>query len=340
MTGLRYPRLGPSALRVSEVILGTSGAGEVVGEETFAANVAVALERGVATFDTADAYDGGLAETWLGRALQSRREEVVICTKVGLRVGATPIEHGAPWTGPDADSFRRGIGPNDRGLSRKHVISACEASLRRLGTDYIDLYQVHQWDPDAPLDETLTALADLVHSGKVRYIGCSRLAAWQLHQALGRSAALGLPAFVSMQVAYSALARQPERELFDACAAGSVGVLAFSVFAGGMLSGEHERGAAPAPGTRLAVRPAYVSLYWKASAFDLVDKLRDLGARLGRTTAQLALAWVLSQPSVNAVIVGVDAPHHVHGLLDVVDDPLSADELAELEAVVGAAADG
>jgi aryl-alcohol dehydrogenase-like predicted oxidoreductase len=340
MSGMRYPRLGPSALRISEITLGTSGAGEVVGEEMFAANVAAALERGIATFDTADAYDDGLAETWLGRAVRSRRDEVVICTKVGLRVGATAIEHGSSWTGPDADAFRRGIGPNDRGLSRKHVISACEASLRRLGTDYIDLYQIHQWDPDAPLDETLGALADLVHAGKVRYIGCSRLAAWQLHQALGRSAVLQLPAFMSMQVAYSLLARQPERELLDACTAGPVGVLAFSVFAGGMLSEEYERGAAPAAGTRLAARPAYVSRYWTSSAFDFVEKVRDLGTRLGRTTAQLALAWVLSRPNVNAAIVGVDRPDHVRALLDVVDHPLTADELAELDALAAGGPDG
>src|SRR5262249_9165107 len=153
----------------------------------------------------------------------ARRDRVVISTKVGMRVGATAVEHAAPWHGPDAASVRSGIGPNDRGLSRKYVVGAAEASLRRLGTDYIDLYQIHQWDPYTAIDETLEALRDLITAGKVRYIGCSRLAAWQLHYALGRSDVLGLPRFVSMQIAYNPLARECEHDVLEACAVGSVG---------------------------------------------------------------------------------------------------------------------
>jgi aryl-alcohol dehydrogenase-like predicted oxidoreductase len=222
-----------------------------------------------------------MAEEWLGRALGPRRDSVVISTKVGLRVGADAVEHGAAWHGPDAKSVRSGIGPNDRGLSRKHVIAAAEASLRRLGTDYIDLYQIHQWDPDTPVEETLDALGRLADAGKVRYVGCSRLAAWQLHYPLGRSAGLGLPGFVSMQVTYSILARECEEEVLPACAAGSVGVLAFSVMAGGVLGGLYPRSRTPAPGTRLGQRPAYRARYWNEAAFDVVDGLRKLAWRSG-----------------------------------------------------------
>jgi 1-deoxyxylulose-5-phosphate synthase len=335
LAGLRYPRLGATGLRISEVILGTSGAQELLDEATFTEMVHAALDRGVAAFDTADAYDGGFAEQWLGRALGARRDGVVISTKVGLRVGATAAEHGAAWAGPDARLVRQGIGPNDRGLSRKHVIAAAEASLRRLGTDYIDLYQIHQWDQDTPIDETLEGLGRLIDSGKVRYIGCSRLAAWQLHYALGRSAVLGLPGFVSMQLAYSVLARQCEAEALAACAAGSVGVLAFSVLAGGVLGGQYARGERPPAGTRLDKRPAYVARYWNDGAFEVVDGLRKLGAELGRSPAQLALAWVLGRPAVNAAIVGADSAAQVTELLEVTERRLTPDERERLEAVAG-----
>jgi 1-deoxyxylulose-5-phosphate synthase len=331
--GLRYPRLGATGMRISEIVLGTAGAAELISEPTFQEVIHAALDRGVAAFDTADAYDGGVAEQWLGRALAGRRDSVVISTKVGLRVGADAVEHGAAWHGPDAKSVRSGIGPNDRGLSRKHVIAAAEASLRRLATDYIDLYQVHQWDPDTPVDETLEALSSLVGSGKVRYIGCSRLAAWQLHLALGRSAVLGLPRFESMQVSYSMLARECEDEVLPACAAGSVGVLAFSVMAGGVLGGLYPRGGSPAPGTRLDRRPAYRARYWNDAAFDVVDGLRQLGAQWGRTPAQLALAWMLARPGVNAAIVGADSAAQVLELAGVLERRLAPDELGQLDAL-------
>ena len=333
--GLRYPRLGDTGLRISEVILGTAGANEIVDEATFTGTIHSALDRGVASFDTADAYNDGVAERWLGSALGSRRDKVVISTKVGLRVGATAAEHGAPWHGPDAHSVRQGIGPNDRGLSRKHLIAAAEASLRRLGTDYIDLYQIHQWDPDTPIDETLDALNHLLDAGKVRYVGCSRLAAWQLHYALGRSAMLGLPRFVSMQVTYNILARECEDEVLPACTAGSVGVLAFSVMAGGVLGGLYPRGGTPAPGTRLDRRPAYQARYWNDTAFDVVDGLRRLGASLGRTPAQLALAWVLARPGVNAAIVGADSAAQVSQLLEVTERRLTSEEHVLLDGIAG-----
>jgi aryl-alcohol dehydrogenase-like predicted oxidoreductase len=331
---MRYPRLGATGMRISEIILGTSGAVELFDEATFTEIIHAGLDCGVTAFDTADAYDGGAAEQWLGRALGARRDDVVISTKAGLRVGATAVEHGAAWHGPDAESVRRGIGPNDRGLSRKHLMAAAEASLRRLGTDYIDLYQIHQWDPYAPMDETLEALSSLIDAGKVRYIGCSRLAAWQLHYALGRSAVLGLPGFVSMQVPYSMLARQCEAEVLEACEFGSVGVLAFSVFAGGMLGGLYPRGASPAPETRLDKRPAYLARYWNEHAFDVVDRLRKLGADLRCSPAQLALAWVLARPTVNAAIVGADSAAQVTELAEVAERGLAPDELAQLDAVL------
>ncbi len=330
---MRYPRLGATGMRVSEAILGTSGASELLDEETFTAVVHAALDGGIAAFDTADAYDGGLAEQWLGKTLGTRRDRVVISTKVGMRVGATAAEHGAAWHGPDVAAVRAGIGPNDRGLSRRYVIAAAEASLRRLRTDWIDLYQIHQWDPHTPIDETLEALGDLVQSGKVRYVGCSRLAAWQLHYALGRSDVLGLPRFASMQIAYNPLARQCEAEVLEACATGSVGALCFSVFAGGVLGGLYSRADAPPPGTRLDKRPAYVSRYWNDAAFDVVDGMQKLGAELGLSPAQLALAWVLGRPGVNAAIVGADSPGQVTELLGVLERGLTSDEHARLDAL-------
>ena len=334
MDGMRYPRLGPSGLRISELVLGTAGVPELMDEGTFAGIVAAALDHGVTAFDTADAYDSGLAEEWLGRALRGRRDQVVVCTKVGLRVGGTPVEHGAPGS-YDATMFARGIGPNDSGLSRAHVVAAAEHSLRRLGTDHIDLYQIHQWDPAAPIEETLEALADLVRSGKVRYVGASRLAGWQLHRALGVSALLQVPSFVSMQVPYSMLARQCEQDVLPACAAGPVGVLAFSVLAGGMLGGGYARADRPADGTRLALRPAYVAKYWTPEAFELVDSLARLAGDLGRTPSQLALAWVLGREAVNAAIVGADSVAQLTELLDVLERRLSDDERERLDGIGG-----
>ncbi len=333
MNGMRYPRLGPTGMRISEFILGTAGVPELMDEAAFSDIVATALDHGVSAFDTADAYDSGVAEEWLGRAIRGRRDQVVLSSKVGLRVGGTPIEHGADYTF-DAGAFARGIGPNDRGLSRAHVIGAVERSLRRLGTDRIDLYQIHQWDPATPIEETLEALADLVRAGKVRYVGASRLAGWQLHRALGVSALLQLPSFVSMQVPYSMLARDCEQELLPACAAGPVGVLAFSVMAGGVLGGGYAPGDGPPEGTRLSMRPAYVARYWTPEAFALVDALAELGRDIGRSPAQLALAWVLARDAVNAAIVGADSVAQLDALLDVVECRLSADELARLEATV------
>jgi aryl-alcohol dehydrogenase-like predicted oxidoreductase len=333
MNGMYYPHLGPSGLRISELILGTAGASELMDERTFADTVAAALDHGVVAFDTADTYDSGVAEEWLGRALRGRRDQVVVCTKVGLRVGGTPIEHGAAGTSFDAETFARGIGPNDKGLSRVHVIAAVEHSLRRLATDHVDLYQIHQWDQATPIEETLEALADLVHAGKVRYVGASRLAGWQLHRALGVSALLQLPSFVSMQVPYSMLARECEQEVLPACAAGPVGVLAFSVMAGGMLGGRYAPADRPAEGTRLALRPAYVARYWKPEAFERVDALAKLASDLGRTPAQLAVAWVLAREAVNAAIVGVDSLDQIIELLGVVENRLSTDELERLEGI-------
>lgn len=187
------------------------------------------------------------------------------------------------------------------------------------------------------MDETLDALGRLADAGKVRYVGCSRLAAWQLHYALGRSAGLGLPGFVSMQVTYSILARECEEEVLPACAAGSVGVLAFSVMAGGVLGGLYPRSRTPAPGTRLGQRPAYRARYWNEAAFDVVDGLRKLGGSLGLTPAQLALAWVLARPGVNAAIVGADSAAQVSELLEVAERRLTPAEHELLDALAGQA---
>ena len=214
-----------------------------------------------------------------------------------------------------------------------------ERSLRRLATDHIDLYQIHQWDPATPIEETLEALADLVRAGKVRYVGASRLAGWQLHRALGASALLQLPSFISMQVPYNMLARQCEQDVLPACAAGPVGVLVFSVMAGGMLGGGYASADRPAEGTRLALRPVYVAKYWTPQAFEFVDSLTRLAADFGRTPAQLALAWVLGRDGVHGAIVGADSVAQLTELLDVVERRLSTDELKRLDDISETAPD-
>jgi aryl-alcohol dehydrogenase (NADP+) len=294
---VRHVRLGRTGLPVSRLCLGTMTFGLQCDEPASRAILDRAAEGGITFLDTADVYPiGGTPETVgrteeiLGRWLTGRRHEFIVATKCS---GATG---GRSW---------------DRGLSRKHVLDAIDASLRRLQTDYVDLYQAHHPDPETPIEETLRAFDDIVRAGKARYVGCSNYPAWQTARALGRSDVLGLARFETVQPRYNLLFRQIERELLPLCAAEGLAVIPYNPLAGGFLSGKHRREAGPTPGTRFTLGTAarrYQERYWREREFETVDALRGLAAEAGMSMIQLALAWVLAHPAVTSPIVGASRP--------------------------------
>ncbi|ONH28040.1 aldo/keto reductase [Pseudofrankia asymbiotica] len=326
---MRYSRLGGTGLQISTVILGAAQFGESVDGTVAGDLVREALDLGITTFDTADVYAGGRSEGMLAGALPAGlRDQLVVCTKVGLRVGDDDAAHaaGASATGHDqAARWRAGIAPTDQGLSRKHIMSAVEASLRGLGIDYIDLYQVHRFDPSTPLDETLSALDALVQSGKVRYLGCSGYAAWQLCLALGASREHGLERFASTQVRYSVADRAGEQELLPACEATSVGALAFQVLAGGVLAAPPDDAAEPRAGSR-ASRASVRGRYWNDTVRARSAKLRAVAAELGRDPVETALAWALGHPAIDAVIIGASRPGQLAAAAAAAERPLTPGE--------------
>lgn len=312
-----YRNLGRSGLRVSALCLGCMSFGRWIDEPTARRVVDAAIEQGINFFDTADIYgpgmDGGefagvgASEEILGRALAGRRGRAVVATKVRHPVGP---------------------GPNDAGLSRLHIMAAVEASLRRLRTDYIDLYQIHSPDPGTPWEETLRALDDLVRQGKVRYVGCSNVRAWQLVKALWVSDRHGLERFISVQPPYSILRREAEAELFPACLSEGVGALVYSPLARGMLSGRYAPGSGAAgapPGSRAAHDRALLKLMTERN-FRIVEGLRPLAAARGCSPAQFALAWALGHPAVSSAIVGITRVEQVAELAAAAGWRLSADE--------------
>jgi aryl-alcohol dehydrogenase (NADP+) len=294
---VRHVRLGRTGLPVSRLCLGTMTFGLQCDEATSRAILDHAAELGFTFLDTADVYPlGGTPETVgrteeiIGRWLRGRRQEVIVATKC----------HGA--TGPRSW---------DRGLSRKHVLDAIDASLRRLGTDYIDLYQAHHPDDATPIDETLRAFDDIVRAGKARYVGCSNYPAWQTARALGRSDVLGLARFDTVQPRYNLLFRQIERELLPLCQVEGLAVIPYNPLAGGLLSGKHRREGGPTAGTRFTLGTAakrYQERYWHEREFETVEALRALAAEAGMSMVQLALAWVLAHPAITSPIVGASRP--------------------------------
>jgi aryl-alcohol dehydrogenase-like predicted oxidoreductase len=279
-----------------------------------------AAEGGITFIDTADAYPlgGGLptvgrTEEILGTWLRGKRDRFVVATKCFAPVGP------APW---------------DRGNSRKHILDAVEGSLRRLDTDYIDLYQLHGSDPGTPIDETLGALDDLVRSGKVRYVGCSNFLAYKVAQALGRSEARSLVRFDSVQPRYNLLFRQIERELLPLCAEEGVGVIPYNPIAGGLLSGKHDSSAPPPDGTRFTLGPAgevYQDRYWHEQAFATVGELRKIAEREGISLVTLSVAWVLANSAVTAPIIGASRPGQLSDSLAAAEYAMSRALKAELD---------
>ncbi len=322
---MQYIRLGRTGLKISRLILGSTMFGEVMDDAQAHAVIYRALELGVNTLDTGNIYGAGRAEKIIGRCIRDRRDQIVLCTKVGFRVGDSPADHADAVAGrlDHAARSARGISPNDQGLSRRHILAAVEASLRRLGTDYIDLYQIHRWDATVPIEETLRALEALVRGGKVRYLGCSNARSWQLHEALSTSERAGLSRFESMQVPYSLLSLEAEQDILPACLHVGVGVIAYSVLAGGAMSGRHNDGVRP--GTVLAQRPAYQQRFLNAVNLDRLRRFSELATARGRVETSLALSAILSHPAVTAATVGVQTPDELIALVDGVDRPMEDD---------------
>ena len=317
---MEYRQLGRSGLRVSTITLGTMGFGGTgwaspvgnIDVEGARKQIGLARDAGVNLIDTADVYSAGLSEEILGQALGSDRDEVLIATKVRGSMGD---------------------GPNDAGLSRHHIIRGAEDSLRRLGTDYIDLYQVHEWDGQTPLEESLQALDDLVRSGKVRYIGCSNYAAWQLMKALWTADRNRLTPFVSNQLYYSLHSRDIETEIVPAAVDQGIGILVWSPIAGGLLSGKYRRGVEAPAGSRHLTEWDEPPVHDEDKLYDTIEELVAIGSDHGVSAAQVALAYTLAKPAVTSVIVGARTEDQLADNLAAADLTLSADEIARLDTV-------
>jgi 1-deoxyxylulose-5-phosphate synthase len=314
---MKYLRLGDTGLKVSRLCLGCMSFGVEardwrIDEAASFAIIRQALELGITFFDTADMYGAGESETVLGRALArfARRDEVVVATKVYY-----PVR-------PDA---------NGRGLSRKAIFAAIDASLRRLDTDHVDLYQIHRWDEETPIEETLEALHDVVKAGKVRYLGASSMFAWQFCKALQLAERRGLTRFVSMQPHYNLLNREEEREMLPLCRAEGIGVVPWSPLARGRLSRAWQ---APSSSDRVAHDRTAAMLYTATQDADrlVVEAVGALAAQLGISRSQVALAWLLSRPGVTAPIIGSAKPGHLSDAVAALSVVLDAAQCAELEA--------
>ena len=317
---MQYRQLGRSGLRVSTITLGTMGFGgtgwaspvgtiDVSGARR---QLDLAIEAGVNLIDTADVYSAGLSEQILGEALGDRRDDVLIATKVRMP---------------------RGDGPNDAGLSRHHIVREAEASLQRLGTDHIDLYQVHEWDGVTPLEETLSALDDLVRAGKVRYIGASNHAGWQLMKALWVADRTGTERYVSQQIYYSLQARDAESELVPLTIDQGLGILVWSPLAGGLLSGKYRRGEDAPEGSRRFQGWTEPPVHDEGKLYDTIETVVAIADEHGVSPAQVSLAYALAKPGITSVIVGARTEEQLTDNLGAADVVLTDDELSRLDDV-------
>ncbi len=305
---MRYRNLGSSGLKVSAIGLGTNQFGGKADESEVKNIIAAALDLGMNFLDTADVYQKGKSEEAIGKAIKGRREKMLIATKVFHPTGE---------------------GPNERGASRHHIMEGLNASLRRLDTDYIDLYQMHRWDADTHVEETLRALDDLVKAGKVRYIGASNYTAWQFTHAIAVSRAHGWAAFVSVQPHYHMFERNIEGELLPACEYLRIGVLPYFPLAGGFLTGKYKRGEPAPSGSRGETSP-YVQKYMTDGNYDIIEKLTAFAAAREHSLCELAHAWLLTRPQVSSVISGATKAEHVHANARGAEWELTAEELSEV----------
>jgi len=314
---MEYIRFGNTGMKVSRICLGTMTYGKPTDRWPWALNeeqsrpfIHKALELGINFFDTADIYSFGASEEVLGRALKdfARRDEVVLATKV-----FNPM----------------GTGPNDKGLSRKHIISAIDASLQRLETDYVDLYQIHRWDYETPIEETMEALHDVVKSGKARYIGASSMYSWQFAQAQYIADQHGWTRYVSMQPHYNLIYREEEREMIPFCIDQKIAIIPWSPLARGMLTGKRTK---ERNETERAKTDQFgKSLYGQETDFDIVKRLTEVATAKGLPNAQVALAWVLSKPAITAPIIGASKPGHLEDAVAALSIKLSPEEITKLE---------
>ena len=310
---MHHVKFGRTGLKVSRLCLGTMTFGYQCDEDTSRAIMNTAHDAGIDFIDTADVYPLGAppdlfgrTEEIVGRWLQGRRDQFILATKCFFPTGPKP------W---------------NSGSSRHNIMRAVDASLRRLGTDYIDLYQVHSWDPETPVDETLGALDDLVHAGKVRYVGCSNVLAYQLARSIGRSEVLGVARFDSVQPRYNMLFRENERELLPLCSEEGIAVIPYNPLAGGFLSGKHVRGE-PTVGGRFTLGYAagrYQERYWHERMFDTVDHLKVMASEAGISLATLALQWVLANSSITSPIIGASRPEQLADVVAAVGTPIDDD---------------
>jgi aryl-alcohol dehydrogenase (NADP+) len=313
-------RLGRTGLQVSRLCLGTMTFGLQCDEETSVSILDRSADGGIDFLDTSDVYPlggdlttQGRTEEILGRWLRGKRERFIVATKCFGRTGPAPF---------------------DGGNSRKHILAAVDASLRRLQTDYIDLYQLHGYDPETPIDETLRALDDVVRAGKARYIGCSNFLTYQLVRAVGRTETLGLARLDSVQPRYNLLFREIEREMLPFCGEDGVGVIPYNPIAGGLLSGKHSSSAPPAEGTRFTLGTAgrlYERRYWHDREFATIDELTRIAEEAGVSLVTLAVAWVLANPVITSPIIGASRPQQLDASLAAAEYKIDADLKTRLD---------
>lgn len=309
---MEYRRMGRSGLKVSEICLGTMTFGRSTDQSEADSMVNLAFERGLNFFDTADGYSNGESEVILGKALKGKRRDAVVATKFFNPMGP---------------------GPNDSGMSRVHIVNAIEDSLKRLDMEYVDLYYIHHVDVQTPLEEMLSALDDLVHQGKVRYIACSNYQAWRLSEALWISDTKNLTRFECYQPQYSLVVRDIEQELIPLCQLKGLGVVVWGPMAGGFLTGKYKPGERSVPGTRSEEKWVFPSRFFGPNADETLATLLDVSKRVGARPAQVALRWVLSQPAITAVIVGSRNAEQLDENLKTADLKLDDDNLQKLNEV-------
>jgi aryl-alcohol dehydrogenase-like predicted oxidoreductase len=310
---MEYRRLGNSGLQLSVIGLGTKNYGARNDYPEAERILKQAVEEGINLIETSNTYGGGAAEEFIGKALKGRRDQVLLATKVASNMGD---------------------GPNQHGASRKHILTQVEASLKRLQTDYLDLYQIHYYDPFTSLDESLRTLHNLVMQGKVRYIGCSNFAAWQVAEAMGVVRALDLEPLVSVEPEYSMLKRGIEKELLPCCQRYRIGILPYFPLASGFLTGKYRRGQPAPTGTRLAVQKQRAEFILTDVHFDVLEQLEAFASVRSHSIVELAFAWLLAHSEVSSVIAGATQPEQIIANAKASDWRLTSEEMDELNCVL------
>jgi 1-deoxyxylulose-5-phosphate synthase len=338
---MEYRNVGSTGLKVSRLLFGGSHVGEIIGRDKARELIHAAWDVGITGFYTADKYNNGAGEEIIGPLIKERRDDLVLIIKTGYRVGTPgfPVSdaerlatHGERGVIDHNYMWSRGVPPTSRGLSRKHILQAVEGSLKRLQTEYIDIYEAHYWDLQTPVDETLSAMDTLIQQGKVRYLGCSQTSAWQLYKALWTSDVKGLHRYESMQIRFNVFARELRKEQLAAADAAGVSIFAFNSLAGDVLTGRYNRDSLIPDG--LGFRKFYTEMYWSDRNFDLVEQLSTIAAGSERTVGELAQAWTLAQPAVTALQIGPNEPDEFLPQVRAVDRPLTNEEADAIATVL------